>query len=260
MPVKRLAPSVCAIALATGLMACSGEGAPRADKPCAERQRAAKSAWPWQRQADPGARDAADLCRYSKDNARLIAGPPAGRQIVFMGDSITEDWARVHPEFFAPGMVNRGIGGQTTSQMLIRFHADVIALRPEAVHIMAGTNDIAGNPGSAGPQGYRDNIEAMVDMAGANGIRVILASIPPALAFPWNPGARPAPQISEQNAWLRDYARRKGLTYIDYWSLLAAPDGAFRSALARDGVHPNRAGYAAIEPLARDAMKRVGLE
>lgn len=213
-----------------------------------------------QRKADQEKRDWADLCHYRADNARLAAAPAGARRIVFMGDSITEGWARAHPGFFAPGMVNRGISGQTTPQMLIRFQADVIALHPKLVHIMAGTNDIAGNTGATDAQSYRNNIMAMVEMAKMNRIKVILASIPPVLDFPWRPKLRPAAIVRQQNSWLRAYARQQHLIFVDYWSALADETGALRRSLTFDGVHPNAAGYDQMEPLVHDALRRAGFD
>jgi len=199
------------------------------------------------------ARDAQDpngLCRYAQANAELLA---SGRrpEVVFFGDSITENWVPGDPGLFAGGrFVGRGIGGQTSAQMLVRFHADVVALRPRTVHIMAGTNDIAGNGGVTSETAYQDNIRAMVEIARAHRIRVVLASVPPAARFFWRPEVKPADQIRRLNAWLRDYARREGLRFVDYHAPLATADGGMRPEFAIDGVHPNRQGYAAMRPLA----------
>ena len=127
-----------------------------------------------------------------------------------MGDSITENWLMADPGFFSGPIVNRGIGAQTSAQMLLRFRADVVALRPAVVHILAGTNDVAGNNGPISPRDFQNNIESMVEIAKANGIRVVIGSIPPAAAFSWQPAMRPAPRIAALNAWLRDYASAQG--------------------------------------------------
>jgi len=205
---------------------------------------AAKADWP-------------NLCRYRADNRRLAAAPQAQRKVVFMGDSITEGWGLAKPGFFGPGVVNRGISGQTTPQMLVRFQADVVALRPLAVHIMAGTNDLAGNTGPTSEEDVKNNIRAMVAIAKAHGIHVVLASIPPTAVFTWAPGLKPGPQVQALNTWLKAFARQEGLIYADYYAALATPDGAMRPALTFDGVHPNAEGYAAIEPLARSAVARA---
>ena len=212
-----------------------------------------------QAQAEAAKRDWADLCRYRIDNVRLTKAPAEMRQIVFMGDSITQSWELAHPGFFKPGMINRGISGQTTPQMLLRFQADVIALRPRVVHIMAGTNDVAGNTGVSSADMYRSNIIAMVQLAKTNHVVVILAAIPPAKSFPWRPQLKPVARIRTLNAWLKSYAIRKKLTFVDYTEALAQPDGAMKAALTLDGVHPNGAGYTKIESLTRDAMRRAGL-
>lgn len=192
-----------------------------------------------------GAQDWPNLCRFRAANAGLSAGGqrPA---LVFMGDSITENWLLGDAALFDARHVNRGIGGQTTPQMLLRFRADVLALRPRAVHLMAGTNDIAGNTGPSTLQGVKDNLMSMVELARAHDIEVLLGSIPPAAAFDWRPGLDPRPLIAQLNAWLRDYADREGLTYIDYHTPLATADGALRAELGNDGVHPNRDGYAVM--------------
>ena len=196
------------------------------------------------------------LARYRDDNAKLGA-PVAGQpRVVFMGDSITEGWVGKMPQFFVPGRVGRGISGQTTSQMLLRFRQDVIDLHPAVVQIMAGTNDIAGNTGPTTDAKVQANIMSMVELAQAHGIRVILASIPPADHFEWKPGLKPAPRIAAMNAWLKDYAKRVGATYADYWSALHVGD-ALNPAFGTDGVHPNEAGYAAMAPVANAAIKQA---
>ena len=196
------------------------------------------------------------LARYRDDNAKLGA-PVAGQpRVVFMGDSITEGWVGKMPQFFVPGRVGRGISGQTTSQMLLRFRQDVIDLHPAVVQIMAGTNDIAGNTGPTTNAQVQANIMSMVELAQAHGIRVILASIPPADHFEWKPGLKPAPRIAAMNAWLKDYAKRVGATYADYWSALHVGD-ALNPAFGTDGVHPNEAGYAAMAPVANAAIKQA---
>ena len=196
------------------------------------------------------------LARYRDDNAKLGA-PVAGQpRVVFMGDSITEGWVGKMPQFFVPGRVGRGISGQTTSQMLLRFRQDVIDLHPAVVQIMAGTNDIAGNTGPTTDAQVQANIMSMVELAQAHGIRVILASIPPADHFEWKPGLKPAPRIAAMNAWLKDYAKRVGATYADYWSALHVGD-ALNPAFGTDGVHPNEAGYAAMAPVANSAIKQA---
>jgi len=205
--------------------------------------------------AEHAKRDWANLCFYRADNIRVAALPPEERRVVFMGDSITEGWSIAHPGFFGRGVINRGISGQTTPQMLVRFQADVIALKPRIVHIMAGTNDVAGNTGPSTIQDVKNNLMAMTTLARANGIRVVLASIPPAARFAWKAALRPAPQIRALNSWLRDYAKRSGATFIDYHAVLSEPDGAMRGSLTFDGVHPDADGYRLMEPLALRAIR-----
>jgi len=195
-------------------------------------------------------RDYGQLCRYAAQNAALKE--PV--RVVFMGDSITDNWIGADATLFTGGLVDRGISGQTTPQMLVRFRRDVIDLHPQAVHIMAGTNDIAGNTGAATMETVQGNIASMAEMARAHGIKVILASIPPAAAFPWSPDKRPVPQIAAMNAWLRGYARANGFTYVDYHAALTTPAGGMKPGLASDGVHPTPAGYAVMRPLALAAI------
>jgi lysophospholipase L1-like esterase len=199
------------------------------------------SDWPW-------------LARYQAANAAVNGQESGPVTVVFMGDSITQGWFDMMPGFFTPGRQGRGIGGQTTPQMLLRFRQDVIDLKPQAVQIMAGTNDIAGNTGPMTPEQTKANLMSMAELARAHGIRVILASIPPADGFPWRPGLDTAPKIAALNAWMKDYAARTGATYADYWSVLH--DGqALHASLTYDGVHPNKAGYAAMAPVAEAAIK-----
>jgi len=201
--------------------------------------------------------DFAYLTRYRADNERLVPTPGHPR-IVFMGDSITENWAKMGSELFTLGRIGRGISGQTTPQMLLRFRQDVIDLHPAVVQIMAGTNDIAGNTGPMTPEQTQANIRSMVELAHAHGIRVILASIPPADQFPWKPGLDAASEIVAMNGWLKHYAARSGCVYADYWSALKRPDGlGMRDGLSSDHVHPTKAGYAVMAPVAEAAIKRA---
>jgi lysophospholipase L1-like esterase len=200
-----------------------------------------------------GASDWAGLCRFRQANAEVAAAARRPKA-VFMGDSITENWGLADPGFFTGGIVNRGISAQTSAQMLLRFRPDVVALHPAVVHILAGTNDVAGNNGPTSSQDFRNNIQSMVELARANGIRVILGSIPPAAEFSWRPGMRPTPRIRALNDWLRDYATRTGLGYLDYYTALAGPAGELRPALSNEGVHPNRDGYVIMRSLAEAAL------
>lgn len=200
--------------------------------------------------------DWGNLCRYHADNQALIAGPASGRRVVFMGDSITQNWLFADASLFTGGVVNRGISGQTSPQMVLRFMRDVVALHPQLVHLMAGTNDLAGNTGPNAAQDYRNNIVAMVTLAKANGIKVILASIPPTSGFSWRPEVKPV-LLAPLNAWLKDYAAKQGLIFVDYASVLRTPEGALRPEFTFDGVHPNYEGYAAMAPLTRAALAKA---
>jgi len=192
-------------------------------------------------------RDFPGLCRYRAANAALS---PAGKhRVIFFGDSITELWAQRDPGFFTADRIDRGISGQTTTQMLGRFRADVIDLKPAVAHIMAGTNDIAGNTGPTTLVAIEDNVRSMAELAKAHGIRVILASVPPAAQFNWRPGIDPVASIRSLNTWLAEYARSEGLTYVDYYSALEDTRHAFRAEWSEDGVHPNAAGYAVMRQI-----------
>ena len=192
--------------------------------------------------------DWAARCRFHSANAVALSTAPSPR-IVFMGDSITENWGLADPGFFAHGILDRGISGQTSEQMLVRFRADVVALHPKIVHIMAGTNDIAGNIGPTSAEDFKNNIMSMAEIARANHIQVVLSSIPPTASFNWQPQLDPRPWIGQLNGWLRMYASTNGFKYIDYYPLLVGASGEFRADLSNDGVHPNRSGYRLMRAL-----------
>src|SRR5579863_529650 len=201
--------------------------------------------------------DWASLCRYRAENAALRRALSAPR-VVFLGDSITELWKLAHPEFFADGFVDRGIAGQTTGQLLVRFRQDVIALHPAVVHIMGGIADVAGNGGPTSLDAIRNNIASMMDLATANDIRVVLASVTPAGSFPWHPGvADPAQHIVELNIALRRLARERNVVYVDYHDPLADERDAMKQTYSNDGVHPNRDGYSMMELIAHHALDQV---
>jgi lysophospholipase L1-like esterase len=210
----------------------------------------------YQREAEERLRkDWAYLARYGDDNAKLGPAAAGENRVVFMGDSITDAWGRQIGSFF-PGKpyINRGIGGQTTPQMLVRLRPDVIALRPKLVVILAGTNDIAGNTGPATLEMIEDNLMSMVDLAKANGIRVVLASVLPVYDYPWRPGLKPAGKIAALNAWIKEYAAKSGIVYLDYYSTMVDDRQGLKAELTFDGVHPNAAGYAVMAPLAEKAI------
>lgn len=200
-----------------------------------------------------------DLVRYRAANAKL--GPPASgeERVVFMGDSITDGWGRGQGTSFFPGKpyINRGISGQTTPQMLIRFEPDVIALEPKVVVILAGTNDIAGNTGPMSLEDTETNFKAMVAIARQNQIKVVLASLTPAYDYPWKPSVQPVEKIKTLNAWLKAYAAKTDSIYLDYYSAMADDKGAMKPGISHDGVHPTKEGYAIMAPLAEKAISQA---
>jgi lysophospholipase L1-like esterase len=206
----------------------------------AEAEKRLHEDWPW-------------LARYQADNAKLLA-TGVRPDVVFMGDSITQGWIDKVPAFFRTGLVDRGIGGQTTPQMVLRFRQDVIDLHPRAVHIMAGTNDIAGNTGPMSIPQTEANIMTMAELARAHGVRVILASIPPAANFPWLPGLETMSKIATLNAWLKAYAAQTGAVYADYTAVLDDGRGGMKPGLSVEGVHPTARGYDVMAPVAERAI------
>ena len=202
--------------------------------------------------------DWANLARYRDANAALGAPAPGEARVVFMGNSITDAWARSFPAMF-PGKpyVGRGISGQTTPQMLVRFRQDVIALKPKVVVILAGINDIAGNTGPSTQAMIADNLMSMTEIAKANGIRVVLSSVLPAYDFPWRRGIGPAPKVVALNAWLKCYAAQAGAVYLDYYGKLVDSRGGLSAEMASDGVHPTEAGYRIMAPLAEAAIQEA---
>lgn len=202
------------------------------------------------------ARDFGMTGYYAEDNAALLASK-APVDVVFMGDSITEGWFDKRPGFFTSGRIDRGIGGQTTSQMVLRMMSDVVALRPRAVHIMGGTNDIAENTGPMTPQMSENNIRAMADIAQRQGIKAMIASVPPAGSFPWAPKVETRNAIAELNRRLKRLAQDSGATWVDYHPVLDDGSGAMKAGLADDGVHPTEAGYDAMATVIEPILKRV---
>jgi lysophospholipase L1-like esterase len=213
---------------------------------------------------DAVASDFGGFYRYAAANAALGAPKPGEARIVFFGDSITDNWSKPDYGGFFPGKpyVNRGIGGQTTAQMLLRFRADVVELRPAAVVILAGTNDIAGNAGPVTLDQVQDNLASMAELARAHGIRVVLASLLPVSDDKQDANGqpltrtrqRPPATIRELNRWLAAYAAKNGHGYLDYFTTTADGAGTLLAALNDDGLHPNTRGYAAMAPLAEKAI------
>lgn len=200
--------------------------------------------------------DWAWLGRFKTEDETLGA-PAAGEQrVVFMGDSITQGW---HLDESFPGKpyVNRGISGQTTPQMVLRFHQDVIDLKPKVVVILGGTNDIAGNTGPMTLEETEENLEAMAEMASAHRIKVVLCSVMPVYDYLWRPGLTPAPKIDEVNAWMQSYAAEKGYIYVDYHTAMKDERDGLPATLSKDGVHPLPSGYAVMTKLAEAGIERA---
>jgi lysophospholipase L1-like esterase len=197
------------------------------------------------------------LARFAQDNATYPPPRPGEKRVVFFGDSITDFWGRPVGEFFpGKGYINRGISGQTTPQMLVRFRADVIALKPAVVVILAGTNDIAGNTGASTLAMIEDNLSSMAELARVHGIRVVIASLLPVSndVDRQQTLRRPPSAILALNAWIRDYAAREHLPLLDYYPLMVDQRGALKRDFSDDGLHPNAQGYAAMAPLAQQAI------
>jgi lysophospholipase L1-like esterase len=195
-----------------------------------------------------------------KEADLALAAPAAGEnRVVFMGDSITEGWKIEGPEGSFPGKpyINRGIGGQTSPQMVLRFRQDVIGLKPKVVVILAGTNDLAGNTGPMTLEETENNLMTMAEIATANQIKVVLCSVTPAFDFGWHPGQNPAPKIVALNAWIKAYAAEKGYIYVDYHSAMKDARGGLPATLSRDGVHPLPVGYAIMAPLAEAGIEKA---
>ncbi|MGC4234482.1 MAG: SGNH/GDSL hydrolase family protein [Niabella sp.] len=202
--------------------------------------------------------DWAHLSKYKEANATLGLPKAGENRVVFMGNSITEGWINADPDFFKGHQyINRGIGGQTTPQMLVRFRADVINLRPKAVVILAGTNDIAGNTGPSTPEMIQNNIASMAELAQAHHIKVILCSITPAYDYPWKPGLQPAEKIVALNTWIKQYALKNNCIYADFWTMMADERKGMKKELSEDGVHPVLKGYKIMEPIIQQAIKKA---
>ena len=253
IPLKVRTLALAAVTLAIAATAVAAPSSPTPPVPAtvtpalansmAEAEARLHSDWAW-------------MGRYREANAALKA---SGKRVdvVFLGDSITQGWYDKVPAYFREGLVGRGIGGQTSPQMLVRFRQDVIDLHPRAVHIMMGTNDIAGNTGPMSPEETEANVQTLSELARAHHIQVILASIPPAASFPWKPGLETVSKIRVLNAWVRAYAARTGAIYADYTAVLDDGDGGMKPGLAVDGVHPTPEGYALMAPVADKAIAKA---
>jgi lysophospholipase L1-like esterase len=264
--------SLSAAILLCGLPAFSqaaATAAPAQEQIPPDQQAAWEKLTPYQKsQLERTYNDWAFLAKFREADTLLPPPAPGETRVVFMGDSITEGWGMkatatspARGEFF-PGKpyINRGISGQTTPQMLVRFRQDVILLKPKVVVILAGTNDIAENTGKESPGEIEGNIASMAELARANGVRVVLCSVLPASEFGWHKGLEPAPKIKALNVWMKDYAAKSGFVYVDYYSPMANSEGGLKVELSPDGVHPNKAGYDLMAPLAEagiaEALKK----
>jgi lysophospholipase L1-like esterase len=244
------------IALPTFLLAQATAPVP-ADKPAAP---APAQLSEWQRAHDEQVKvDFPWLAKFKEADLKLPAPVPGENRVVFMGDSITEGWHFDQAGWGFPGKpyINRGISGQTTPQMLVRFRQDVVALQPRVVVILAGINDIAGNTGPETLEQIEDNLSSMADLATVNHIQVVLCSVLPAYDFPWHPGLQPAPKVVTLNAWIKNLAAAKGYVYVDYWTAMKDERGGLPATLSYDGVHPLPAGYAVMAPLAEAGIRKA---
>ena len=204
-----------------------------------------------------------NLARYNNDNKTVAPPAKTEQRVVFMGDSITDSWDNPVNGGFFPGKpyVNRGISGQTTPQMLIRFRRDVLELKPKVVIILAGTNDIAGNTGPTTLEAIQDNLTSMAELATAHGVRVVFSSLLPVSDYEIRDGKpltqtvrRPPEQILALNAWMKEYAKAHRFVYLDYFSAMVDDKGFLKDELSNDGLHPNVQGYAVMAPLAEAAI------
>jgi len=204
------------------------------------------------------AQDWANLNRFKDENKNVDLPSPYENRIVFMGNSITQGWIEQRPQFFADKpIINRGISGQTTPQMLIRFRQDVVDLKPKVVVILAGTNDIAGNTGPSTFEMIMDNIKSMTEISKVNGIKVILSSVLPAFDYPWRPGLNPNEKIPALNKMIKEYSDQNDIIYLDYFSAMVDNNNGLPIKYSADGVHPNAEGYKVMEPLVEEAIEKA---
>jgi lysophospholipase L1-like esterase len=268
---ENLSYALYALLLTAALLVCGPRGLSQATAPAAPTQNQIPAdlvaAWerltPYQKsQLERTYNDWAFLAKYREADVSLAPAQPGETRVVFMGDSITEAWGMKATETspsrgeFFPGKpyINRGISGQTTPQMLVRFRQDVILLKPKVVVLLAGTNDIAENTGKETLQEIGNNIASMSELARASGIRVVLCSVLPASDFHWHKGLEPAPKIRGLNAWIKEYAAKNGFVFVDYYSAMANSESGLKAELSPDGVHPNKAGYELMAPLAESGI------
>ncbi|MDA0683582.1 MAG: GDSL-type esterase/lipase family protein [Bacteroidetes bacterium] len=200
---------------------------------------------------EASAQEWANFGRFAEDNAALGAPADGERRVAFMGDSITEGWSELYPDFFEDQpFINRGIGGQVTAQMLLRFREDVLDLNPSIVFILAGTNDIALNQGPIPLETVAGHIESMAELAWANGVDPVICSVLPASHYPWREGVDPSTEIPKLNAMLQAYAQKMGFRYLDYFGAMTDGNNGLQADLTSDAVHLTEAGYARLSELA----------
>ncbi|VBB45842.1 Lipolytic protein G-D-S-L family [uncultured Paludibacter sp.] len=204
------------------------------------------------------AQDWANLQRYQHENDSVMLLTAPKDRVVFMGNSITQGWKETHPEFFSQNpYLDRGISGQTTPQMLVRFRQDVISLKPKVVVILAGTNDIAGNTGPSTLEMIMDNIASMAELAKSNGIQPVLCSVLPAYDYSWKKGMEPNIKIPKLNEMIKTYAKKMKFTYVDYFTPMAEPNNAMKADLTYDGVHCTSKGYFIMESIIVPAIQKA---
>ncbi len=202
--------------------------------------------------------DWANLNKYKPENSEIGLPSENENRVVFMGNSITEGWIIADPDFFKENsFINRGISGQTTPQLLIRFRQDVVNLKPKAVVLLAGTNDIAGNTGPSSLEMIEDNIMSMVEISKANNVKVILCSVLPVFDYPWKQGINPSEKIVELNRRIKSYSEENQIIYADYFSAMVDEKNGLKKEYSKDGVHPNLEGYKVMKPIIEKAIKEL---
>lgn len=202
--------------------------------------------------------DWANLNKYKQENSEIGLPSENENRVVFMGNSITEGWIIADPDFFKENsFINRGISGQTTPQLLIRFRQDVVNLKPKAVVLLAGTNDIAGNTGPSSLEMIEDNIMSMVEISKANNVKVILCSVLPVFDYPWKQGINPSEKIVELNRRIKSYSEENQIIYADYFSAMVDEKNGLKKEYSKDGVHPNLEGYKVMKPIIEKAIKEL---
>src|ERR1700748_177409 len=240
--------------IALALFALAAQAQQTNTPPATPDDKASQEAKQKQAADDAFHKDWPNIKKYEDENSRL-APPAAGEnRVVFMGNSITEFWKNFDQAYFAKNYIDRGISGQTSPQMLVRFREDVINLKPTVVLILAGINDIAENTGPSKLENVFGNIVSMVQLAQAAHIKVVMCSVLPANHFPWRPAIIPTEKVIQLNQMIKDYAAQNNIVYLDYYSAMVDDQKGLPKNLSEDGVHPTLAGYKIMEPLADKAI------